>query len=162
MSASVNAYRFHDLRHTFATTALANEMDIKTLSAIISHVSSSTTLDIYLHSTDEMQKEAGKSIYQGIRGVSIKEKTSEELNTDGGKTAPKQKFEPIKGKYRKLVTGCITKINDNLWEGRYSPKVNGKRMARNVHAHTEEECEEKLAEMIKEMKIEIEKLKQGG
>jgi hypothetical protein len=35
-------------------------------------------------------------------------------------------------------------------------------MARNVYAHTEEECEEKLAQMINEMKIEIEKLKQGG
>ena len=67
-----------------------------------------------------------------------------------------------KGKIRKPGTGCVSKINDNLWEGRYSPKVNGKRMARNVYAHTEEECEEKLAELIKEMKIEIEKLKQGG
>ena len=35
-------------------------------------------------------------------------------------------------------------------------------MARNVYAHTEEECEEKLAELIREMKIEIEKLKKGG
>ena len=137
-------------------------MDIKTLSSIIGHVSSSTTLDIYLHSTDKMQKEAAKSIDKGIRGVSSKEKTSEELNTDSEKTAPKQKFEPTKGKYRKPGMGCITKINDNLWEGRYTPTVNGKRMARNVYAHTEEECEEKLAQMIKEVKIEIEKLKQGG
>ena len=56
----------------------------------------------------------------------------------------------------------MSKINDNLWEGRYTPTVNGKRMARNVYAHTEEECEEKLAELIREMKIEIEKLKQDG
>ena len=35
-------------------------------------------------------------------------------------------------------------------------------MARNVYAHTEEECEEKLADLLKEMKIEIEKLKQDG
>ena len=154
--------RLHDLRHTFATTALANGMDIKTLSSIIGHVSSSTTLDIYLHSTDKMQKEAAKSIDQGIRGVSSKEKTSEALNTDSEKTAPKQKFEPTKSKHRKPGTGCVSKINDNLWEGRYTPTVNGKRMARNVYAHTEEECEAKLAEMIKEMKIEIEKLKQGG
>ena len=35
------------------------------------------------------------------------------------------------------------------------PKVNGKRMARNVHAPTEEECEQKLAELIKEMKKEL-------
>ena len=68
----------------------------------------------------------------------------------------------MKGKYRKPGTGCITKLNDHLWEGRYSPKVNGKRMARNVYANTEEECEAKLAELIREMKIEIEKLKQDG
>lgn len=48
----------------------------------------------------------------------------------------------------------------------YSPKVNGKRMARNVYAHTEAECEEKLAHMIREMKAEIaskkERRKQAG
>ena len=161
-NTSCGQLRFHDLRHTFATTALANGMDIKTLFSIIGHVSSSTTLDIYLHSTDKMQKEAAKSIDRGIRGVSSKEKTSEELNTDGEKTEPTQKFEPTKSKHRKPGTGCVSKINDNLWEGRYSPKVNGKKMVRNIYAHSEEECEEKLAEMIKEMKIEIEKLKQGG
>ena len=153
--ADCKRIRFHDLRHTFATTALANGMDIKTLSSIIGHVSSSTTLDIYLHSTYKMQKEAARSIDRGIRGVSSKEKTSEEVNTDGAKTQPKQKFEPTKSKHRKPGTGCVSKINDNLWEGRYTPTVNGKRMARNVYAHTEEECEEKLAELIREMKIEL-------
>ena len=49
----------------------------------------------------------------------------------------------------------LRKINDHLWEGRYSPIVNGKRMARNVYAKTEAECEEKLAELIREMKAEI-------
>ena len=49
----------------------------------------------------------------------------------------------------------MTQINDHLWEGRYSPKVNGKRMARNVYAQTEAECEEKLAALIAEMKKEI-------
>ena len=109
-----------------------------------------------------MQKEAARSIDRGIRGVSTKEKTIGELNTDGDKTAPKQKFEPVKGKYRKPGTGCITKINEHLWEGRYSPRVNGKKMVRNIYAHSEEECEAKLAELIREMKTEIEKLKQGG
>ena len=42
----------------------------------------------------------------------------------------------------------------HLWEGRYSPKVNGKRMTRNVYAKTEAECEVKLAELIREMKAE--------
>ena len=57
---------------------------------------------------------------------------------------------------RKPGTGCISKINDHLYEGRYSPKdAYGKRMARNKHAPTREECEEKLAILIKEMKAEI-------
>ena len=46
-------------------------------------------------------------------------------------------------------------INEHLYEGRYSPKINGKRMARNIYAPTREECEEKLAILIKEMKAEI-------
>ena len=59
--------RFHDLRHTFATTALANGMDIKTLSAIIGHNSAATTLNIYTHITDEMQRNAAEKIGQSLR-----------------------------------------------------------------------------------------------
>jgi hypothetical protein len=33
--------------------------------------------------------------------------------------------------------------------------VDGKRVARNVYAPTQEECEEKLAELIKDMKMEF-------
>lgn len=160
--ADCKRIRFHDLRHTFATTALANGMDIKTLSSIIGHVSSSTTLDIYLHSTDKMQKEAAKRIDRGIRGVCHDKSEDGKQAAKSEKLQQKQKFEPVKGKYRKPGTGCISKLKDNLWEGRYSPKVNGKRMVRNIYAHSEEECEAKLAELIREMKIEIEKLKKGG
>ena len=67
--------------------------------------------------------------------------------------------EPYKPKIRKSGTGCITMINEHLYEGRSSPKINGKRMARNVYAKTREECEEKLAELIKTMKTEIAELK---
>mgnify|MGYP004509714549 FL=1 len=44
--ANCKRVRFHDLRHTFATMALENGMDIKTLSAMIGHVSAETTVDI--------------------------------------------------------------------------------------------------------------------
>ncbi len=46
--AELPLIRFHDLRHTFATMALENGMDIKTLSAMIGHISSETTLSISL------------------------------------------------------------------------------------------------------------------
>ena len=45
--------------------------------------------------------------------------------------------------------------NEHLYEGRYSPRIGGKRISRNVYAKTREECEEKLAELIKEMKSEL-------
>ena len=64
-------------------------------------------------------------------------------------------FQACKGQRSKPGTGCVSQINDHLWEGRYSPIVNGKRMARNVYAKTEVECEEKLAILIREMKAEI-------
>lgn len=67
--AGCKRVRFHDLRHTFATMSLENGMDIKTLSAIVGHVSSATTLNTYTHITDEMRRKAAMSIDQGIAGV---------------------------------------------------------------------------------------------
>lgn len=50
--------RFHDLRHTFATHALANGVDPKTLAGILGHTNASFTLDTYAHVTSDMQKQA--------------------------------------------------------------------------------------------------------
>lgn len=70
--AGCNRVRFHDLRHTFATTALAYGMDIKTLSTILGHVSCATTLNTYSHVTDEMRQRAAVKIDQGIAKAEIK------------------------------------------------------------------------------------------
>lgn len=54
------------------------------------------------------------------------------------------------------LTGGVYQINDHLWEGKYSPgDANGKRTSHNVYAPTREECEEKLAKMIEEVKKQI-------
>ena len=63
--AECKRLRFHDLRHTFATASLEHGMDIKTLSTIIGHVSSTTTLNTYTHVTDAMRQNAADKIDQG-------------------------------------------------------------------------------------------------
>ncbi len=50
--------RFHDLRHTFATTALLNGVDVKTVSSMLGHYSAGFTLDTYTHVTTQMQRAA--------------------------------------------------------------------------------------------------------
>ena len=56
--ADCKRLRFHDLRHTFATHALASGVDAKTLSGILGHTNASFTLDTYTHVTSDMQKQA--------------------------------------------------------------------------------------------------------
>ena len=150
--------RFHDLRHTFATSALEHGMDVKTLSTVIGHVSSSTTLNIYAHVTDEMRRSAAAKIDRGIGRVSPGERdpgTGQETAAPEKRPKP-AKFEPHNGKRRKPGTGCLTQINDHLWEGRYSPIwPDGRKRPRNVYAHTREECEELLRVMIDRTNAEI-------
>ena len=71
--AECRRLRFHDLRHTFATNALAYGMDIKTLSTILGHVSFATTLNTYSHITDEMRQKAAVKIDQGIAKAEVTE-----------------------------------------------------------------------------------------
>ena len=134
--ADCKRVRFHDLRHTFATLALENGMDVKTLSAMLGHVSAVTTLDIYTHITGDMQRAAAASIDRSIGKMEPQEEAE-----------PEQKgivdFQPYVGKKRKPGTGCVSELNDHLFEGRYSPVwPDGTQHSRNVYARTREECEE--------------------
>ena len=58
--AGIPKVRFHDLRHTFATLALQNGVDIKTVSGMLGHFSAGFTLDTYAHVTTAAQKEAAE------------------------------------------------------------------------------------------------------
>ncbi len=60
--AELPLIRFHDLRHTFATHAIAGGVDAKTLSGILGHTNASFTLDTYTHVTTDMQKSAAKIV----------------------------------------------------------------------------------------------------
>lgn len=145
--------RFHDLRHTFATMALENGIDIKSLSAMLGHISSETTIDIYSHITDTMRQQAAVKIDHQISGIEAeipRDKERPRIDT----TPPN--FEPYKPKCRKSGTGCVTMINDHLYEGRYTPtNAYGKRESHNIYAKPREECEAKLAAMIAQVKADI-------
>ena len=54
--------RFHDLRHTFATMALQNGVDVKTVSSMLGHYSAGFTLDTYAHVTTDAQLKAAQTM----------------------------------------------------------------------------------------------------
>lgn len=134
-------------------------MDIKTLSTILGHVSVATTLDIYTHITDNMQRMAAANIDRGIGKA--------EPTAESAPPQPEQPkivdFKPYQGRMRKPGTGCISQISEHCWEGRYSPVwPDGKKHSRNVYAKTREECEALLPGLIAEMKAEIQAVKESG
>ncbi len=66
--AGLPEVRFHDLRHTFATLALQNGVDIKTVSGMLGHFSAGFTLDTYAHVTTSAQKAAANTMGKLLSG----------------------------------------------------------------------------------------------
>ena len=66
--AGLPRLRFHDLRHTFATTALQNGVDVKTVSGMLGHFSAGFTLDTYAHVTTASQRQAAKTMGSILSG----------------------------------------------------------------------------------------------
>ena len=67
--AGLDKLRFHDLRHTFATLALQNGVDVKTLSGILGHYRAGFTLDTYAHVTTQMQEDAANKMGDFLQQV---------------------------------------------------------------------------------------------
>jgi len=67
--AGLPKVRFHDLRHTFATLALQNGVDIKTVSGMLGHYSAGFTLDTYAHVTTAAQRQAANTMGQILSGT---------------------------------------------------------------------------------------------
>ena len=63
MSAPSN----HTEGHTFATIALQNGVDIKTVSGMLGRFSAGFTLDTYAHVTTAAQKEAAQAMGNVLR-----------------------------------------------------------------------------------------------
>lgn len=56
--AGIDRIRFHDLRHTSATLALASGINVKIVSERLGHSSAKMTLDVYTRAVPTLQKEA--------------------------------------------------------------------------------------------------------
>lgn len=56
--AGIADANFHSLRHTFATRALEQGMDVVTLSRLLGHANPSITLDKYGHALDDHKRES--------------------------------------------------------------------------------------------------------
>ena len=67
--AGLPKVRFHDLRHTFATLALQNGVDIKTVSGMLGHFSAGFPLDTYAHVTTSAKREAAKTMGSILSGA---------------------------------------------------------------------------------------------
>ena len=67
--AGLPRVRFHDLRHTFATLALQNGVDVKTMSGMLGHFSAGFTLDTYAHVTTASQRQVAKTMESILSGT---------------------------------------------------------------------------------------------
>ena len=67
--AGLPKVRFHDMRHTFATLALQNGVDVKTVSGMLGHFSAGFTLDTYAHITSAAQRQAAQTMGSVLAGT---------------------------------------------------------------------------------------------
>lgn len=67
--AGLEHIRFHDLRHTFATLALQNGVDVKTVSSMLGHYDAGFTLRTYTHTTRQMQEQAAEKMGNFMKQV---------------------------------------------------------------------------------------------
>jgi integrase len=62
-----DGFRYHDLRHYFASLLIASGCDVKTVQARLRHKSATTTLNVYGHlwpDKDESTRSAVESVFQ--------------------------------------------------------------------------------------------------
>jgi integrase len=66
--AGLGKVRFHDLRHTAATLAIASGVDVRTTGALLGHASAKMTLDTYGHALPRAAEAAARAIDAALRG----------------------------------------------------------------------------------------------
>jgi integrase len=81
-NADLPEIRFHDLRHTAAALMMSNGIPVLIVSKILAHSKPSVTMDIYAHSSVEMQSEAANLMENLVTPTpfSLKEDQKQEIS----------------------------------------------------------------------------------
>lgn len=66
---NIKHYKFHCLRHTFATNLIEMGFDYKVVSELLGHSNINTTLNIYVHPKMSIKKECINSLYNSINNM---------------------------------------------------------------------------------------------
>ena len=67
--AGIERFCMHALRHTYATRAIENGMPPKVLQKLLGHANLSTTMDTYVHVTDDSLSAAVKNFNLSMRAI---------------------------------------------------------------------------------------------
>lgn len=73
-------FNFHMLRHTFATTLVMNDVDIKTTQELMRHSDFNTTMTLYTHISKEHKAKVINDVF-GLKSVEKVAKTNDEIKT---------------------------------------------------------------------------------
>ena len=57
---------FHDLRHTFATAAISEGVDVKSVSSILGHTNAAMTLNIYASADPDAKRRAAETVSEAM------------------------------------------------------------------------------------------------
>lgn len=80
--------RFHDLRHTHASTLLANGIDAVAVASRMGHEDASTTLRVYAHALRRRDDDAARVWQSFLDAASAQPETPEPLENDGFAPSP--------------------------------------------------------------------------
>lgn len=63
---------FHDLRHTFATSAIAHGVDVKTVSSMMGHANAAMTMNTYADADPDAKKRGAEAVARALQSEALK------------------------------------------------------------------------------------------